>query len=240
MSTSTKKKTTTKKAAPSAKNNTSKKVDKEVFDVKKVVIAEKKNEIKKELKKGNKDAIKNIIIIVLSIVVFIGLMFILSEQANNKNYSKGNTSTEGSTNEDTTNTDDNSEEENPLLADGEVIKEEEMKSLNKIDWDKYMDYFEGKTKTVIFLGSDTCGWCVYQKPILQHVMYKYNIDVPYYDVSTMTNDQYNEIVKQNSELKGFGTPTFIFVSKGKITKVAPGAKSTADLVKLLTDESIIK
>ncbi|MDD3241960.1 MAG: thioredoxin family protein [Bacilli bacterium] len=237
MSTSTKKKTTAKKAATSTKKTTSKNIEKEVANVKKVVIEEPKKEEKKPSKTKNIDNIKNIAIIVLSIVVFVGLMFILSEQANNKSYGKGNTNTEDTTNNSS---DDSSEDKNPLLADGEVIKEEEMKALTKIDWDKYMDYFEGKTKTIIFLGSDTCGWCVYQKPILQHVMFKYNIDVPYYDVSTMTNDQYTEIVKQNSELKGFGTPTFIFVSKGKITKVSPGAKSTADLVKLLKEESIIK
>lgn len=185
--------------------------------------------------KKNTEGLKNFALVFMACVIFLGGTFIISDRLNNESYSSGAKTT----------TTDNSDEEssttsNPLLEDGEVITDEEKADLVEINWDQYMDMYKGTEKTVVFLGSDTCGWCTYQKPILQKVMKKYGIVVPYYDVSTMTDDQYNELVEQNSALKGFGTPTFITVSNSKITTVESGARGTTELIELLTQEGIIK
>ena len=130
-------------------------------------------------------------------------------------------------------------ESNPLLAEGEQIKSSEQRVLTEITFDGLKQALAAKEKQIVFLGQPSCGLCNYQKPVIQYVMYVYNVDTYYLDTSTLTNDTYNELVALNEGLKGFGTPTFIVIEDGKITNVEGGARGISATTEMLKKYNII-
>lgn len=225
--TETKKKTTKAPAKKTAAKTVAKKeVVKEVTT--------KKIEKKENIEKSNKtDNIKNIALIVMAIIIVIGGLFFVSEVV-----SKDKTTTEK---KDNTVVDESSLKDNPLLEDGQVLDTNKMKNIHTITWDEYMDLYNGDKKTVIFIGSATCSWCSYQKPILQDVLYMYpEIDVPYLDLTTVTDDNYSTLLDQTEKPNGIGTPSFVTVSNKKVSSFESGARGRSDLVELLESNGIIK
>ncbi|MBE6147651.1 MAG: hypothetical protein E7168_04890 [Firmicutes bacterium] len=129
---------------------------------------------------------------------------------------------------------------NPLLVEGEQIKSSEQKEVTEITFEGIKQALSAKENKFVFLGSPSCGWCNYQKPVLQYVMHINNVDTYYLDTSTLTNETYNELISLNESLKGFGTPTFITLEDGKITNVDGGARGISATTEMLKKYNIIK
>ena len=187
----------------------------------------------KNMTQKNIENIKTATIVILGIIVVIGLFYIVSEnigdRSNDKdqtnNYTQTGTSSENNT--------------NPLLETGEEIKDEERSKLTSITYAELEKAVNNKEKKIIFLGSEQCGWCIYQKPILEHIVYEYNIEINYLNVATMTNDDYNGLAALHEDLASFGTPTFIVIEDGKVTLVNSGARGTSGMKALLVSNGFI-
>lgn len=178
--------------------------------------------------KENIEKAKTGIIIFLVVVVFFGAIYIVSENTGNRTNDKNPTTTS------------QGEEKNPLLAEDEVISENEMADLHSISMNDLKSMLENNEKKVVMLGTETCHWCVNQKPILQHVVYKYGVEINYLDLNTITEDEYNELSTLHDDLQNFGTPTFIIVDHGEITTVSEGAMPTDTIVQFLKDHGIME
>lgn len=167
------------------------------------------------------------VIIFLVILVFFGAIYLVSENTGDRKNDKNPTTSQN-------------EEKNPLLADGEVISEDEMAEINSISMSDLKGMLENNEKKVVMLGTDECYWCVNQKPILQHVIFKYGVEINYLNLNAMSEDEYNELITLHDDLQNFGTPTFIIVDGGKITTVSEGAMPTDSIVQFLKDNGIME
>ena len=81
-----------------------------------------------------------------------------------------------------------------------------------------IDLYNGSEKSVIYVGRATCGYCVKFLPALQKAQEELGYKTYYYDISTITSDEYYEIIALNDFLnENFGsTPMVIVVQNGQI------------------------
>ena len=63
--------------------------------------------------------------------------------------------------------------------ESETVKSDEMKEFNSIDVTTYLDYYAGEDTKLVLLARPTCHYCQIAEPILQNIMYEYNIDLLY-------------------------------------------------------------
>ncbi|MDD6224338.1 MAG: thioredoxin family protein [bacterium] len=176
------------------------------------------------------EKIKTGAIIVLGIIVIFGLVYILSENTGDRSNDKAQLSSAETSNEKST---------NPLLEEGEEIKDEERSSLTSITYSELKKAVDNKEKKFVFLGSEQCGWCIYQKPILEHLVYEYDVEIYYLNVGNMTSDDYSGLASLHDDLARFGTPTFIVIENGKVTTVDSGARGTNGMLSLLSSNDFI-
>ncbi|MDE5587121.1 MAG: hypothetical protein K2I72_01965, partial [Bacilli bacterium] len=108
------------------------------------------------LTKDQKEKLKTGAIVVLGIVVFLGIIYFVSEHTGDRSKDKAAVNT------------------NPLLEQGEVLKEEEQKDLVATSMTDLRGLLENQETRLVMLGTETCYWCIQQKPILKSVAYKYN------------------------------------------------------------------
>lgn len=182
--------------------------------------------------KVNQDKAKNIALVVLGVIVFLFAGYFVSENTGDRSNDKAPVDTTSGGASDTSS--------NPLLEDGEVLPEEETREIPSITYSEMMEAMENNEKRIIFLGSSTCGWCNYQRPILEYVLYQYpDVNVYYLDVNVLTNDEYSELSSLHESLSGFGTPTFIVFENGEVTSVDEGARGTSGIISMLTGYGFI-
>lgn len=185
----------------------------------------------------NNPLVKNGLITLLIIGGLVGLFF-LSENVGDRSKDKdlSNVNTNNSTN--TSESDD--ENENPLINDGESWTEDEEAELDEISFSEFKKVLKKKELTIIMLGSDSCYWCVNQKPVLKHAMYlNPDVNVKSLDVSTMTSSDSEYLADLHESLASFGTPTFIAVKNGKVISVETGGRDLDGVVEMFENMGAI-
>ena len=174
-----------------------------------------------------KENIIKTLVIISIIVGFFYLSEISGDRSNDKNVN--NTT---SSNVDLTG--------NPLVSEGDSWTEEETKELEKITFDEFKKAMKKDEITIVMLATDSCSWCNYQKPVLKHVLYKYdNVVVKYLDASTLTSDDEDFLATLDEELEEIGTPTFIAVKNNKAVLVNSGAMDENGLVNMFKELGLI-
>lgn len=217
------KKNTTRKEAVKVEPVTKVEEAEEIVDVQPVVFKEKKTQSTKSWKTIEW---KRVLLILLGIVVFIVACFVLSEVAVDHSNDKKLVYQDPS---------------NPLLAEGQVLDEEKMKDYETIGFDTFLSYLKEKKTALVFVGSEGCGWCTYQKPLLKAVAYDYDLDVKYLDISTLTSEQRDQFNELHDDLKeDYGTPMFFAVRDGKVDQISHGANSTEQLIETFKDQGFIE
>lgn len=189
------------------------------------------------MKKITKKQIENAktgVIIVFGIIIVIGLIFIVSNNTGNNTYASDNNggSSSSSKNESTNN-------DNPLLAEGEEIKEEDMGKLTDIAYSDLESMIKNNSKEIVMLGTEHCSWCLYQKPILRKIVKDYDVKINYLDLENMNEEENSKLSKLHEDLASFGTPTFIVLENGKVTVVSSGARGTSEMVEFLKNNGFI-
>lgn len=178
---------------------------------------------------------KEKIIKVLVIIVIIVGLFFLSEISGDRSNDK-NVNNTTSSKVDLTG--------NPLVSEGDSWTEEETKEIEEITFSEFKNIMKKDEITIVMLATDTCSWCNYQKPVLKHVLYKYdNVVVKYLDASSLTSEDQDFLAKLDENLEQIGTPTFIAVKNNKAVLVKPSAMDERGLVSMfqelgLVDESV--
>jgi len=135
---------------------------------------------------------KEKIIKVLVIIVIIVGLFFLSEISGDRSNDK-NVNNTTSSKVDLTG--------NPLVSEGDSWTEEETKEIEEITFSEFKNIMKKDEITIVMLATDTCSWCNYQKPVLKHVLYKYdNVVVKYLDASSLTSEDQDFLAKLDENL----------------------------------------
>ena len=101
---------------------------------------------------------------------------------------------------------------------GEEDAEYDVSMFTQITAQELINLYNGSEKSVIYIGRATCGYCVKFLPALQKAQDELGYKTYYYDISTITSDEYYEIIALNDFLNNnFGsTPMVIVVQNGQI------------------------
>ena len=179
-----------------------------------------------KLTKEQVEKIKTISIVILGILVFFGLIYFISEHTGDRSMDK-----QAVLNQEET--------DNPLLEDGEVIDENELGELTSIDMESLKNALENKEKKLVMLGTESCYWCVQQKPILRSIVYQNEIEIDYMDLNNLSSVEYSELTTLHEDLQAFGTPTFIVLSDGVVSEVSVGGQTSSQIRALLQKYEMI-
>lgn len=216
----TKKKTVTNKKEETKKQTTPKKVEK--------IVEEKKVEEKVNVKdEGNKnDIVKAVVIAVLLIIFFITITAI------------GNTSEKGTYSKSS----NNSASVGDASSESANISEDEMGELTDIGIEEYLALKKSSEKySIIYIGRPTCSHCEVQKPIMQHMVYKYGIEINYLDTDQLDNDGISKLQKSDDYFgEGWGTPLVLIVKDDKIIDKYEGETSLEELEEMFKAYDLIK
>ena len=158
-----------------------------------------------------------IIIGIIAVVALLMISFFITPKKNNEKQNK----------ENNTNI---TEDANTILANAQKestnIKDSEKKDFINIDVNKYLEYFNGTEKKIILIGRPTCHYCEIAEPILHNVAFEYNLDINYLNI-----DNFSE---------GFGTPTLLIVSEGKIHDKVDGLTDKTHYIEFFKLNDFIK
>ncbi len=98
-----------------------------------------------------------------------------------------------------------------------AVKENEKKEFTYINVDTYLEYLNSSENTFILVARPTCHYCQIAEPILQNIMYEYNIDLNYLNTDDFEGEDQNNFVNSYEGFKnGFGTPMLFVVKDGDV------------------------
>lgn len=159
----------------------------------------------------NEWLLKSIFYTLISILVFAAvtavttIIIAVDYHNNGKNRNLSNYSSENSNNGEKTNT-------------GNDENEYDVSMFTEISAEELVNLYYGEEKSLIYIGRPTCGYCVAFLPSLQQAQKDFGYQTYYYDISNVTDDQYNAITGLNDFMaNNFGyTPMVIVVQGGQI------------------------
>lgn len=189
----------------------------------------------KKLTKKQIENLKTGVIIVFGIIIVIGLIFIVSNNTGNNTYTSSNNNSSSSSNSQNESTNN----ENPLLEEGEEINEEDMGELTDISYTDLESMIKNHDKKIVMLGTEQCGWCLYQKPVLRKIVKDYDVEINYLNLGNLSSEDSSKLSDLHEDLASFGTPTFIVVEDGEVTVVDSGARGTSAMVEFLKTNGFI-
>lgn len=239
--TTTKKATATKKAAPK-KTTTAKKVTtakksqapKKKETVKEIEKLEELESLKEErvIKTTSSDEKRNKIFTIVAICVLL-VAIILSCAVSNKDAKYNEKSKATQTTTSTSGTGGVSDE-------SASIKDEERKELNNIGIDEYLTLLAGEEPAAIYLARPTCSHCQVQKPIMENLVYKYDVKINYLNTDELDSEGMTKLQASDDFFsEGWGTPTTLIVKGGKVIDSIAGETSGESLVELFKKYGII-
>lgn len=192
----------------------------------------------KKLTKKQIENLKTGVIIVFGIIIVIGLIFIVSNNTGNNTYTSSSNNGNNSNNSSSSQS-GSSDEENPLLEEGEEITEEDMAELTDISYTDLESMIKNHDKKIVMLGTEQCGWCLYQKPVLRKIVKDYDVEINYLNLGNLSSEESSKLSDLHEDLASFGTPTFIVVEDGEVTVVDSGARGTSAMVEFLKTNGFI-
>ncbi|MBE6159577.1 MAG: hypothetical protein E7157_00805 [Lactobacillales bacterium] len=99
--------------------------------------------------------------------------------------------------------------------------EYDVSMFDTVDAEKVVKLFDEDETQVIYVGRETCGYCVQFLPALQQAQKDYGYKTKYLDITTVTEDGQKAILEKDNDedflATNFGsTPMVILVKDGKI------------------------
>ena len=96
-------------------------------------------------------------------------------------------------------------------------KDEKQSSLKTVNIDEYLKLKDSKGFNFMFIGRETCGYCVKFKETIKEVHKEYKVDINYIDTDTLDENGFNKLVSTEEYLQKeqWGTPTSFVYYNGK-------------------------
>lgn len=191
-------------------------------DSKEITLDEIDDGFSSNVNSGNRGLILAIVVILVLMVIII---CVVGTKGNYNNpYIAPGTNTTGSVQDESDN-----------------IKDEEKSDLTTIGIDEYLSLKDSSEEaSVIYVGRPTCSHCVIQKPIMEHLVYKYNIKINYLNTDDLSDSDITKLRDSDEYFQsGWGTPLTLIVKGGKIEDKIEGEASISTLTSLLKQYNII-
>ncbi len=145
-----------------------------------------------------------------------------------------------------TNIDNGSSDKNTTSsASTEESTEYDVSMMNTVNMDQLLELFDSKETEVVYLGRETCGYCVQFLPTLQTAQKEYGYKTNYLDITTVSEDDVNKLLEKDND-EGFlnenygATPMVILVKDGKIVDTWVGYSEYNDFAQFLEDNGFEK
>lgn len=122
-----------------------------------------------------------------------------------------------------------------------LVDEGIFKSYITISLDEYKEVIKKKGYHFMFIGSEQCGYCTQFKGSVEESLKNNDYKVYYIDISTLTQDEYNELVKTDEYMSQneWGTPLNLLYKDGKRIAELNGYVSSDELVEFLKENKVI-
>ena len=119
-----------------------------------------------------------------------------------------------------------------LKQNGTIVSDEVKEIMDDFD-----EYYNSKSRTIIYYASSECGYCELQTPVLENIAEDYDLDYLYIDKLKLPSKQKKEIIKQlDIEDK---TPITVVVENGEVIDSLAGYHSGQDFVEFLKNTEIL-
>lgn len=146
-------------------------------------------------------------------------------------------------------TSNNKAEEKTTLSDQELfskasiesnnIKDDEKKDFYDIDVDTYLSIAHEEEKSLVLVGRNGCQYCKIAEPIIQNIMYKYDLTINYVSTDYFDEESYQRFSNSNDLLKSFATPLLMVVSNDQINDSVQGLLDTDGYMNFFTKNGFI-
>ena len=121
------------------------------------------------------------------------------------------------------------------------VKDSEKKEFKQIDVAKYLEYYEGSEPQIILLARPTCTYCQIATPIIQNVMFEYDIEVNYLNTDNFTDETQTQFVKSDEFFSsGYGTPVLFVVKDSAIISKVDGMTDRAHYIEFFKENGFIE
>ncbi len=121
-----------------------------------------------------------------------------------------------------------------------TISDEDRKSLEAIDIDKYLEFYQQPENKVVFIGRPTCGYCQIAHPIVEKINKDYDLNIYYLNTDDFVGDDESNFAKSNDYLsEGYGTPMLFVISNNEIVDMVDGLTDTSHYVEFLKKNGFI-
>ena len=133
-----------------------------------------------------------------------------------------------------------------FFQDGGLISKDEKliaadANLNKISYDDYNELISEKEDNVIVIAQTGCSHCENAKPALNSLAKEYDIEINWFNISDLSEDERNEFRKSLDILNSdFGTPLIMVVNDKKVVSSTQGFEDKEQMVTFLKNNKIIK
>ena len=130
---------------------------------------------------------------------------------------------------------------NTLTCDDDNPESEHDTTLNTITCSEYNDIINGDTKNVVLYARPTCSYCNKFVPVLEEIVEEYGIELNYFDIDTLSQDELKEFYSSSSLMTSsdFGTPALVIIKNGKIVDSSIGYTEKDTTVDWLEEKGII-
>lgn len=135
--------------------------------------------------------------------------------------------------------------ENDSLSTFEKSEEEskyEVK-LTSVTLDEYLKLIKEKGNHFMFIGRETCSYCVKFKEEISKAQLFNNFDVYYLDIDTILSEDLQKLYASDTyfnENEDWGTPLNFLYVDGKRVGELPGYVSSTELISFLTEHNVLE
>jgi len=112
---------------------------------------------------------------------------------------------------------------------------------NNISVDDYFELLDKEEVSLVYIGRDSCRFCMMQNAVLKNLIDNYKIKVNFINTNKLKDDDISRIAKTYDDFKenGLGTPTVMLVGNKKIIMYKRGYIKEEELIKALKEYNYI-
>ena len=105
-------------------------------------------------------------------------------------------------------------------------------------YNEFQNALNGTNKSLVYLGSSTCGYCQLLNPSLEEMKERYDFDYVYIDASEINSSYLSKMLK-DLNMSSLGTPYLAVVSNGEVVDAQNGYADYDITFKFLQENEII-
>jgi len=131
-------------------------------------------------------------------------------------------------------------QENNLIGKDEVLEANDS-HLNKINYEKYDNYVNGKENKIIVVSQTGCSYCESAKPVLNALAKENDIEINWLNITELSEEEQTKVVQSLDIFnEDFGTPLIMIVSNKKVVDSIQGYENKDQYVEFFKKNNFIK